>query len=296
MGSKTIRKKQIIITNILAIFVASTLAILSKVMLPSAVNVEDFNSIFVKVLGFQIVASLYFIMIYTHSAVVTQLFGKNAKLSNIQIGMRFGICFGLIFLLGMQEVVVSASPFSKWGLGFVRYQFFMGIGEAVVAFALCTIISMLTIENKKSECLREDTRYNRVLTVALIALTFTAERVIAYKTGIISSDIETFPVPSYGWTILFGIILGCCYEILYPIFSEDKNPVSQSFKLVVAAIGLSWIIFNSFIGWILDGAMAEVLIRSGLDVTIFFITALGIRKHAIKNINIKRGCHEGNNP
>uniref|UniRef100_UPI000564730E hypothetical protein n=1 Tax=Paenibacillus zanthoxyli TaxID=369399 RepID=UPI000564730E len=110
-----------------------TLAIFSKNLLPSAVNIKDFNSIFVKLLGFPVVASLYFILIYTHSASITQLFGKNAKLSNIQLGIRFGICFGLIFLLGMQEVVVNASPFSEWGLDFVIFQFYMGIGEAIIA-------------------------------------------------------------------------------------------------------------------------------------------------------------------
>jgi len=275
MEKRVICKKQIIITNILAILVASLLAIFSKTLLPSALNVKDFNSVFVKLLGFEIVASLYFILIYTHSAIVIQLFGKNAKLSNIQIGMRFGICFGLIFLLGMQEVVVKASPFSEWGFDYVIYEFFMGIGEAIVALVLCIIIAKCTIEDKKHDnYLKENSTYNRVVMVGLIALTFTIERIMAYKTGIISSDIATFPIPCYGWTILFGITLGCCYDLLLPIFCEDKNLVSQSFKLVVITIGLSWIIFNSFIGWIIDGAMIQVLIRIGLDVVVFFITVL----------------------
>lgn len=283
METKVISKKQIIITNISAILLASLLAILSKALLPSAVNIEDFNSVFVKLLGFQIVASLYFITIYAHSAIVTQLFGKNAKLSSMQIGMRFGICFGLIFLLGMQEVVVNASPFSEWGFDYVIYQFFMGIGEAIVALVLCIIIAKYAIENKKQDkYLKEHRIDNRVLMVGFITLTFTIERIMAYKTGVISSDIATFPIPCYGWTILFGITLGCCYIILLPIFCSDKNTVSQSFKLAVITLGLSWIIFNSFIGWIIDGAMIQVLIRSGLDVVVFFITILIGTKYIIK--------------
>lgn len=275
MEKKVICKKQIIITNIMAILIASLLAIFSKLLLPSALNTEDFNSVFVKLLGFQIVASLYFIAIYTHSAIVVQFFGKNVEISSMQIGIRFGICFGLILLLGMQEVVVNASPFSEWGFDYVRYQFFMGIGEAIVVLVLCLFIAKYTIEDEKHDnYVKEYRTYNSVLMVGLIALTFTLERIIAYETGIISSDIAASPIPCYGWTILFGITLGCCYVILLPIFCEDKNSVSQSFKLVVITIGLSWIIFNSFIGWIIDGAMIQVLIRSGLDVVVFFITVL----------------------
>lgn len=109
MDSKVISKKKIIITNITAILGASLFTIMSKAMIPSTLNIEDFNSIFVKILGFEVVASIYFIMIYTQGAIVIQIFGKNSKLSNIEIGVRFGGCFALTFLLGMQEVIVSAS-------------------------------------------------------------------------------------------------------------------------------------------------------------------------------------------
>jgi hypothetical protein len=259
----------------LAILAASILAILSKALLPSNVNIDDFNSAFVKMIGFPAVASLYFITIYTQSAVATQLFGRKAKLSATQIGIRFGTCFGLIFLMGMQEVVVKASPFSEWGFNYVKYEFFMGIGEAAAVLLLCIATAKFTITNNKQVAYgRENRIVHRLLMAGFITLTFTIERVIAYRTGLISSDIAAFPVPCYGWTILFGITLGCCYIILLPIFVNDKNAVGQSFKLTVATLGLSWIILNSFIGWIIKGAMIPALIRSGLDTAVFFITVL----------------------
>lgn len=183
----------------------------------------------------------------------------------------------------MQEVVVSASPYSEWGYNYVIYQFFMGIGEAIVALVLCITIAKFTINEKNhGNYLRESKKNSKVLMVGLIALTFTVERIIAYKTGIVSSDIVTSPLPCYAWTILFGITLGCCYVILLPVFYEYKNPVNQSLKLVVITIGLSWIIFNSFIGWIIDGAMPPVLFRSVLDILVVFITALIGNKYIIK--------------
>lgn len=265
--------KKIIIT-ILAILVASILAILSKALIPSEVNVEEFDSIFVNLLGFPVVASIYFIMIYTQGALTTQLFGKKSRLSNTQIGLRFGISFGLIFLLGMQEVVVSASPFSTWGLYYVVYQFFMGFGEAVAALIMCILLAKFTIDEPKSNYLKENKTHNKGLIIGLIALTFTIERIIAYKTGIINSDIMTSPIPTFVWTIIFGIALGVSYVLLLPIFNIEKNPVRKSFKLVVLTLGLSWIIFNSFIGLIMNGVMVQVLTRSGLDIIVLFSTSL----------------------
>jgi len=81
-----ISKKKIIIIIIITaalILIACIVAIASKVMLPSDVNVGDFNSIFVRVLGFEAVASLYFVMIYAHNAIFTRVFGIWKKCKSI---------------------------------------------------------------------------------------------------------------------------------------------------------------------------------------------------------------------
>lgn len=134
--------------TILFILAACVLAIASKMLLPSEVNAEDFNSLLVLKFGFPIVATSYFVMIYTHNAVVTKWFSKNAKLSNLSCALRTGISFGLIYLLGMEEVVVEASPFAEWGFPFVKYQFVMGIGEAVMALLLCLCIALFVVDKK----------------------------------------------------------------------------------------------------------------------------------------------------
>jgi len=260
-----------IILIIVLVLLAGSIAIASKVMLPSDVNVKDFDSIFVRVLGFEIVASLYFVMIYTHNAIITSVFGRRAKLSNMQIGLRFGICFALIYLFGMQEVVVEAAPYATWGLDFVVYQFFMGAGEAVAALLLCVAISLFIIDKrhaiqpKTPKLLRE-----KASAVLLIAAAFTAVRVIAYETGTIHSNVDSFPIPSYIWTGIFGIVLGFCFIMLYPVFDNQKSPVKLSVNIMVLTVGLCWIFFNLFIGLIFAGTITEMLLRSGLDVLAVF--------------------------
>ena len=68
-------------------------------------------------------------------------FVPKSTLSNKEIGIRYGSAFGLMYLVGMQEVVVSASPFNTYGFWFVIYQFFNGLGDAIpVPVLVWTII------------------------------------------------------------------------------------------------------------------------------------------------------------
>lgn len=144
---KKISIKKIIIVNVIAVITAAILAIMSKMLLPSDVNAQDFDSIIVLTFGFPAIAVFYFLLIYSHCAFTMQYFGRTSDYSKLQIGLRFGICFALIYFIGMQEVMVEASPFKTWGIDFLIYQFVMGIGEALVAIIMCVVISSLTLKN-----------------------------------------------------------------------------------------------------------------------------------------------------
>jgi hypothetical protein len=102
----------------------------------------------------------------------------------------------------------------------------------------------------------------------------TAIRAIAYETGIINSNIDTFPVPSYIWTGLFGIILGFCFILLYPIYVNQKKPLRLHVNLVLLTVGLCWILFNLFIAMIFAGALLEMFTRSVIDVLALFLASL----------------------
>jgi hypothetical protein len=272
--------KKVVLLAIL-ILAAALAAIASKVILPTEVNIEDFDSILVRMFGFEIVATFYFLMIYVHNAIVTFKFGETANLSNRQIGMRFGICFALIYLLGMQEVVVESSPFSAWGFDFVVYQFFGGIGEAVVALALCMSVSLLMIRKKTGTNMFMSLR-DKMSAVLFTAAIFTLVRTIGYESGIIHSNVKDYPFPCYVWTILFGAVFGACFILLRPIFESQNNPVMLSVKAMVLSTGMGWTIFNMFIGLIFSGSMPEILLRCGLDVLAVFSATLIWNKYINK--------------
>lgn len=267
--------------TILFILAACVLAIASKMLLPSEVNAEDFNSLLVLKFGFPIVATSYFVMIYTHNAVVTKWFSKNEKLSNLSCGLRTGISFGLIYLLGMEEVVVEASPFAEWGFPFVKYQFVMGIGEAVMALLLCLCIALFVVDKKDgASCEKINSADFRAVfkkrfwAVVFIASGFFVERVILYNTGLISSDVKTYPVPTYIWTLIFGITFGICFCLIYPMVENENRWWMSCFKTSVLAIGLCWIGFNLFIAFIYKDSLSDILIRSLTDTAVLFGTSV----------------------
>ncbi|QOY35334.1 hypothetical protein AWH56_021995 [Anaerobacillus isosaccharinicus] len=286
MKEKDISVKRVLIINTLAIIVATAIAIILHAIVPGTgdLNIADFDSIFVKLFGFPVVAVSYFVLLFLHCVLVMRYFGKRSIMTKLQIGFRFGIVFAALYMVGMQEVVVEASPFNEWGLAFVNFQFFMGISDALPALLLCLVTAYLTLSNKNTSSTWQVLNLiEKMKVVALISITILIARAIGYETGLINSNIDTFPIPAYLWTIVFGVVLGCCYTVLYPIFDSGKNKSLLSYKLVVVTIGLNWIIFNSFIGLIFSGVMYQMLLRSGIDIAVFFIASIIIQRYILKS-------------
>jgi hypothetical protein len=273
MDTRYISTKRVIILNIVIIILSAIFAIIVHALLPASVDTAQLDSILVKLFGFPAVAIFYFILLFTQCAMAVRYIGLRAAAPKFQIGIRFGIAFALIYLLGMQEIVVEGSPFSTWGLGFVMYQLIMGIGDGIPVIVLCLAIVFFTLNDcGKSKPIHklQVTKCTKIITI--IALAIFAERMIGYESGLISSDIAAYPVQCYIWTGLFGILFGCIYVILYPIFVLVKNQNSISL-MFTAVIGVNWIIFNSFIGLIMSSSMPQAILRSGADVAALFIAS-----------------------
>lgn len=272
------RKGKNIIISVLCILGATIFAILVHALMPSPgakMNVDDFNSFLIRKFGFPAVASSYFIFLYLHISIVLGYFGSKSNMDTKKVGIRFGAAFALIYFIGMQEVFVEASPFSKWGFDFVMYQFFMGLGDAIPAFILCMVISVFVFGKKKIN-ISFKTSFNKykLLSILIIAFAFFCERTIGYIIGYIDSDIERFPIPVLVWTIIFGIAYGIAFILLHPVYYNKKSTFISSLNITVFTLGINWMIFNSFMGMILAGTILQTLLRSGIDVVVIFIATI----------------------
>lgn len=280
METKSMSSKRVIIVSILAIFLSAIFAILVHAILPASVNPEKFNSILVQWLGFPAVATLYFVLLFTHCTIGVRYVGLRTAALKIQIGILFGIAYAMIYLLGMQEIIVDYSPFSTWGLDFIKYQFLIGIGDGIPAFLLCLIISYFTLRNnRQNKAIPTLGLKKSIGVIAILAVAILVERTIFYQLGLVDSECATYPIPCYLWTALFGVLMGLIYVILRPLLSYGNRRIFWAIPLrFTLTIGLNWIIFNSFMGLIIKGAMPQMLLRSGLDVLVLFLISAGLEK------------------
>lgn len=279
MDTKCISTRKAIVINTITIIVSTIIAIIVHAILPAAVDATKFDSILVRWFGFPAIATIYFIVLFTQCAIAVEYIGKRTNISKLQVGIRFGIAFAMIYLIGMQEVVVSGSPFSTWGMEFVKYQFVMGVGDGIPAILLCLVTSHFTLSNNnRSNLISKLSITKKLKAILLIAIFIFIERTIAYKSGLITNDTSLYPIACFVWTGCFGLSMGCIYVILYPLLTFGKKHFGVSLRFILV-IGINWIIFNSFMGLITKGLMTQMLFRSGVDVIILFISAIVLDKY-----------------
>lgn len=266
--------------KVIAVIGAAFLAIAVHALMPSEVSVEAFDSSFVALVGFEVVAVFYFLLLFTHVTIVTQVLGRGSRMPWLAKGLRFGLAFAPLYFLGMQEVVVEASPFAEWGLPFVWFQFLLGLGDAIPTVLLCLVVTYWTAVKPRPDQpdVKATGRLNAFRTVLLVALSFVLIRAFGYQTGIIASNVTTYFTPVYIWTAVFGVALGCSYVLLYPFFADEPNTLLLTAKLVLFSVGLNWMIYNSFIGMIFSDTMPQMLLRSGLDVLALAIVSMLIHR------------------
>lgn len=282
--------KRLIIMNTVFILLSAIFAILLHALLPASADIAQLNGIFVKWFGFPAVSTFYFLLLFTHCALVVIYIGVRADASNSQIGIRFGMAFAMIYLLGMQEVVIKGSSFLTWGLSFVKYQFIMGIGDGLPAVLLCLAVACFTlIDSEKSKLINKLTITQCLKVIAIFTIAIFAERTIGYETGLISSESSAYPVPCYIWTALFGMLTGYTYVILYPLLAFKTKQYSIPLRFS-AIIGVNWMIFNSFIGLIMKGTMLQMILRSGIDVVVLLLASTVVDKYIVRSNDFKESA------
>ena len=97
------------IIRMMSVLGAAIIAIAVHVLLPSpgaTLDVSEFDGIAVHLFGFPIVASIYFVILYLHILWVIRFFAPKSYMSNREIGIRYGLIFGFMYLVVMQKYFI----------------------------------------------------------------------------------------------------------------------------------------------------------------------------------------------
>ncbi|MDO5559584.1 MAG: hypothetical protein Q4F95_08280 [Oscillospiraceae bacterium] len=276
------------ILSIVMVLAGTLTSIIIHNLLPSpGADISDttMDSIFVKAFGFPAVASFYFIFIFSYALFIIRYFGKNSTLSASGTGLRYGLSAGLLYITGMQEVIVDSSPFDEYGKDFIIYEFWMGLGDAVPVFLFGIAAGIVFLKNRSalSSCDTSGCRLpaKKMLSgILLIAVMIFAARTAGNYTGLYASNADRYPVQTMIWTAVFGITLGFIYFLLRPVFIRHKH-----FYILTPVLmtGVNWMWFNSFIVLIMADTAAQMLIRSGTDTLVLTAGVVIFEKIAAKD-------------
>lgn len=263
--------------SLLLVLVISMVAIVIHIVVPTPAGDSElnFDSIFVKLFSFPVVASIYFIVLSLHIYLLILLAKKYSPFNWKTNGLLIGLSFCLIYLVAMQEVVVSASPFEKYGFDFILYQLIIGLGDGLPSFALAMILSYI---NRGDQTASPSFNKKELFDVIIICISFVFIRLITNLTKLTGSNIYEYPIPVVIWDILFGFTLGLSIILVNKVFSNIKYSIIYTILLL---IGLNWIWFNLFIGLVFKGLFFEMLLRGSIDI-IFISLVMTIKMFFLK--------------
>ncbi|MBN1321148.1 MAG: hypothetical protein JXA87_09945 [Thermoleophilia bacterium] len=252
--------------TILLVIAAALIALGMHAALPAKVDEALLDGSLVKQYGFVAVAAAYFVILFAHSAVVLILNRRSLLRPRLGAALFFGLSFALIYMIGMQEIVFSASPYEKWGTDYFLYQLLMGIGDAVPALLLSLVVGILFFRDMHNTVITMDRA--TTLGVLLFVVIVGTVRLLAYFSGAITNELSAYPLPVTAWSYLLGLIFGIVYLLI------SRTTIAKA-RTMLLGVGINWMIFNVFMGLVQKGTMADSLLRGAIDMVAIAI-AMGL--------------------
>ena len=242
----------------LTIIVCAIAAIAVHAVLPAKVDEDLLDGVLVRQFGFAVVAVTYFLALYLHCFVSVTVSWSRAQTTSRGHGLTLGLAFAVMYMIGMQEIMVDKSPFSAWNTDFIVYQTIIGLGDAIPVVILCLMAGALLVDAGTHTA---GGRRSSLVTALLMTMSVGTVRWIVSALGLIESCLADYPVAVVGWGYLLGLGFGIAFVLLTRASTAGR-------ALMLYGVGLNWVIFNSFIGLVYDGAMSDALLRSAIDVAV----------------------------
>ena len=188
-------------------------------------------------------------------------------MSGLELGLRFGLGFGLIYQVGMFELV----PGNLWNAKVLVNQFWVGFGDLVPVLILALLIVLIPMKKSGSKIYFRANKKSVGLGAA-VAMSYFVFRMIGYYTGLIASSIHEYFVPVIVWTLIMSLAIFGIVLLWYPIY-EKWNKKEMVIKMFLFSFGTNWMWFNSFMFLIRKHFFIIILLRVCIDVIAVIVGA-----------------------
>lgn len=267
-----------VVVSLLVLLLCVMTTILLHAILPAKVSEASLDGALVRRFGFPMIATLYFAVLYAQCTLVLFGFRKDLADGRARTGLLIGTSYALLYMAGMQEIIIDAGSLQVWNKDYVIYQLLIGLGDAIPVILLNVIICRLLCGRGEKAERRVDT--GALLNAMVFAVIVGTLRLLESKADVIQNCYSAYPWPVSVWGYALGLAFGISYGLIGNITGKRN-----SFMLL--GLGVNWIIFNSFIGVIKKGALLDALLRGVLDIGAVALSILATgwlaRKYAKRN-------------
>lgn len=243
---------------ILVGFLTTIFRICAQLLIPASDSNGLTPSVFVKNGTFELVFTVYAILVYTLIAAMFLIIRNNLNGSKIMQGLKYGLAFSVIWVVYLLEPLPHVIASAHSVVTVLSYPIADGIGLIVLGLLVGALLGETrpSIAKKKTKC---------VIPIVIITSCFVIGRVLQYYVFNLNSSIHINPLLTMVWTISIGLV-SSCVMVYFNQYIAVKNRVSRAILLGGIMFGLNLLLFNCFMFIVAEIDIADIGIRTVVDM------------------------------
>ena len=184
-------------------------------------------------------------------------------------GLRYGISFGVLWLIGMFEMSIAfGSP--------LKHEFFSGLLDCLSLILLGLLLGRFVATDSNRD-VNEKSKIG-LISVFVIASLFIIERYLRYFTlTYYNPGYFTNPLITFTFTLSLGLWIGIMYWLLRQETSK-YSPLKRALVFGGLIFGIDWLFYNLFLLLFLKLPLIEILLVPAFDVLYVIIGVFVIEK------------------
>lgn len=237
-----IQNKQIarrIFGKIIAISIISAIldVILHAILAPTY-NYDYPPSYFVQSGLLKPAAAISLLIIFFLLSVVFVYIQENLPGSKLSKGIRFGVSFGGLWLLGVIGMsIFFGSPLS--------HEFAGGVSDCVSIIVLGILLGAFAATDSPS---RSEASLVRIISaIIIITVVFIIGQYLAFVLMSDTPYLDIYGLSTFVWTAILGLWAGVGYWLLREGIGTEKSLIWRSLYFGGFIIGIDWVLFNLFV-------------------------------------------------
>ena len=237
--------------------VSAILDVIFHALLAPTYNYDYPPSYFVQSGLFRPAAGISLLIIFALLSVVFIFIQENLPGSKLLKGIRFGVSFGGLWLIGVIGMnIFFGSP--------LRHELLGGACDCAALTILGVLLGGFTATDSSRSSDESPSRI--IFAVIIISFFFIIGQYLAF---IFMSGTPYFSISglaTFIWTAMLGLWTGVMYWLLWAGIIKENSPIKRSFFFGGVIVGINWLLFNLFVLLFVAMPLLDPIILAALNI------------------------------